>query len=1193
MLMLSIACMLASQAWCQGNDDADLKIQGEYTAPGVGLQVIALGDGDFEFAIYPGGLPGAGWDKSPPQRADGDADAVQALVNGRKFSRVERSSPTLGQRPPAEAIVLFDGTEQSMRKWKEGAKRTNDGLLAGGATTVDTFRDYTLHAEFRTPFQPKEKGQRRGNSGIYHQGRYETQILDSFGLIGKNNEAGGIYEVRDPDLNMCYPPLQWQTYDIDFTSARFDAAGKKTRDAMLTVRLNGIVVHRDVAVPSPTRAAPFKETPEPGPIHLQDHGNPVTFRNIWIVPRDADRESLRPRVPGFERFFAQNDGDSSGKVDRLGGRLLIAQLGCVACHKSGDPHLQPKSAPNLSHVGGRIRLDHLVSFIGQPRGVKSGTTMPDMLHGLSAEDRAARVAEIVSWLATTGKLMDRPADTAAIGRGKELYHSLGCAACHATRSGPTVPDATSIPLGDLTAKYTLDGLVGFLINPHAIRASGSMPKVVNGITEARDIACYLLGDAIVAPGSQQFTATVYHGTWDSLPDFDTLKAERTETVSDLNLKFVGRRDNFAVRFDAYLPIQTPGQYTFYLGSDDGSRLLIDDKEVIKHDGIHPFGMKEGKRKLDAGLHRLRIEYFEKNGQEELRLEIEGADFGRVPAALVVTNSQEVVARPIIADKFEPVQTLVKSGSESFQKLGCANCHAVEQADGPRIQATVSAPNLDSLKIERGGCLAIEVKSGLPDYSLSPSQRRAITAALKSLTETLSSEDVVHVEMARQNCYACHSRQSIGGPEATRDPLFLTRMQEMGNEARIPPPLTGVGDKLKPEVLKSIIKNGAKDRPYMVTRMPAFGGDTANAISDRLVELDLQSAKTDTAKAESAKADTAKAHMAANPKWIAQGRKLVGSGGLACIKCHTFGNKGTPGIQAINMQTMTERLREDWFQRYMLAPADYRPGTRMPLSFPDGKSVLTSVLDGDAKSQIRAMWMYLEQGKNAKPPAGLDAQAIVLVPDKRPILYRNFIQGLSPRGIAVGYPEKVNLAWDANTLALALVWKNDFIDAGKHWVGRGPGNQAPLGDLVLNVESRTPVATLESATAPWPDKTARELGHQFLGYVLNSAGQPTFRYRVNNIEVEDALKPLLVDGAAAAAGFERTITVRNHNAKNVFIRLARGKVENKRAGVFVVDGQLELDCGNAPVQIVRVGQADELRMALQDPEQNVLSVKMTW
>ena len=162
---------------------------------------------------------------------------------------------------------------------------TDEGLLMEGAETKEPVGAFQLHLEFCLPFMPYARGQGRANSGVYIQRRYEVQILDSFGLEGAANECGGLYRQTPPDLNMCLPPLAWQTYDIDYTAARFDSAGAKTANARITVKHNGVVVQDNVELPRATRAAPVKEGPETGPIYLQDHGNPVRFRNIWVVEK--------------------------------------------------------------------------------------------------------------------------------------------------------------------------------------------------------------------------------------------------------------------------------------------------------------------------------------------------------------------------------------------------------------------------------------------------------------------------------------------------------------------------------------------------------------------------------------------------------------------------------------------------------------------------------------------------------------------------------------------------------------------------------------------------------------------------------------------------------------------------------------------------------------------------------------------
>jgi hypothetical protein len=292
-------------------EDPDFSFQGEYgvdaTGAKWGVQVIALGGGSFEAYVLEGGLPGLGWtpDKSRRRlsgarmdeivRLTDDAKQLTAVIQDRRLAvydgaelvarlpRIERRSPTLGAKPPAGAVVLFDGS--SVDAWGKGVME-NGLLLNTDVATEEFFHDYTLHLEFRTPYKPYARGQQRGNSGVYHQGRYETQVLDSFGLKGLMNETGGIYSIAAPTLNMCFPPLTWQTYDIEFTSAKFDAAGKLTQPARITVTLNGVVVHQDQELPQTTAAAPVKDiTPEPGPLFIQHHNNTIHYRNIWIIPK--------------------------------------------------------------------------------------------------------------------------------------------------------------------------------------------------------------------------------------------------------------------------------------------------------------------------------------------------------------------------------------------------------------------------------------------------------------------------------------------------------------------------------------------------------------------------------------------------------------------------------------------------------------------------------------------------------------------------------------------------------------------------------------------------------------------------------------------------------------------------------------------------------------------------------------------
>lgn len=294
----------------QGEYLGKLKVDGEEKQ--FGVQVMALGNHEFQAVLFHDGLPGFGWVPGAKQdRAEGktDGDKTELVgkewkgtIAGRKLTvsspsdekfgelkKVVRKSPTLGAKPPEGAVVLFDGTNTDA--WNDG-KIVHGKLLDIGPTSKQSFKDFTLHLEFRCPFMPESRGQARGNSGVFLQDRYEIQVLDSFGAVGDQGDCGAIYSIAPETLNMSFPPLSWQTYDIDLTAARCDADGKKVSDARITVRHNGIVVHDNFDMVRKTPGGIENEKADPGqtvvsgPFYLQNHGgDPVTFRNIWVVEK--------------------------------------------------------------------------------------------------------------------------------------------------------------------------------------------------------------------------------------------------------------------------------------------------------------------------------------------------------------------------------------------------------------------------------------------------------------------------------------------------------------------------------------------------------------------------------------------------------------------------------------------------------------------------------------------------------------------------------------------------------------------------------------------------------------------------------------------------------------------------------------------------------------------------------------------
>lgn len=196
-------------------------------------------------------------------------------------------------RPPSDAIVLFDGKDLSQWEGEDGqaAKwKVADGYMevvakTGNIHTRQGFGNCQLHVEFREPVPPTGEGQERGNSGVFLMGLYEVQVLDSYqNKTYADGEASALYGQFPPQVNASRPPGEWQTYDIVFHAPHF-ANGKVLHPARFTVFHNGVLVQDNVELSGPTahhERPPYKPTPDKLPLGLQDHGDPVRFRNIWI-----------------------------------------------------------------------------------------------------------------------------------------------------------------------------------------------------------------------------------------------------------------------------------------------------------------------------------------------------------------------------------------------------------------------------------------------------------------------------------------------------------------------------------------------------------------------------------------------------------------------------------------------------------------------------------------------------------------------------------------------------------------------------------------------------------------------------------------------------------------------------------------------------------------------------------------------
>jgi len=629
-----------------------------------------------------------------------------------------------------------------------------------------------------------------------------------------------------------------------------------------------------------------------------------------------------PVIGGLEREGTEN----------LASAVLVSELGCAACHASGQPAFAAKMGPELSGVGARSNGAHLRRFLASPSGVKPGTTMPDVLGHLPETQRDEAANALAHYLATLGKpVASGLPGTEAVERGRALYHSVGCVACHSSEK----PLPGSVPLGPLAEKFTLFSLTEFLKDPLAARPSGRMPDSHLEHAEAEDIASYLLREQKVA-----------------------------------------------------------------------------------------------------------------------------------------------------LETFQPDAKLAARGKQLFVEHRCQACHSTGEKVAPAALAALS-------KVRPGeGCLS-EKRGDWPRYPLSTAQRTAVKAALAQEAKAWTPVEQAQLSLTRLNCVACHQRDGLGGVATNRNEYFTGKDENLGDQGRLPPPLTGVGAKLKAAWLRDVMANGASARPYLHTRMPKFGSANTEALAGWLRQLDtLPPAEfTPVAKRD-------KPHEA--------GRELAGSKGFNCIACHTFREKSAGAIRALDLMTMTERLEENWFHHYMTSPQRFSPLTIMPAFWPDGKSPLPEVLGGDPGRQRDALWQWLARGPEAGEPRGLVLEPLVVQVKDEAVIIRRAFPGIGKRGLGVGYPGGINLAFDAAQMRLGSLWSGGFIEASGLWRGQGSGQARLLGKDVVNFPSGPAFALLDTPDAAWPipDDTPQPSPHSFNGYTLDAQQRPALRYTVNGFAVED-------------------------------------------------------------------------------------------
>lgn len=600
--------------------------------------------------------------------------------------------------------------------------------------------------------------------------------------------------------------------------------------------------------------------------------------------------------------------------------------------------------------------------------------------------------------------------------GAILYSELGCASCHG--GSPVVTERKGPSLIDISKRVDREWARKFLVDPELMRSGSTMPKLVEELEEEEV-------DALLA----------YLASLKSDTKYPTARHANAERGSALY------HEKGCVACHAPTPDFLPPHGVE--GEFEQAVALPDLQEKSHFNALAAFLKSPSKFRPDG-----RMPHFPLEQQEAFDLAAHLLDFQ--------SSNPRDEADPIKPWP-APTKSQVIQGLELVQKLKCANCHDLPGETAAEIHAIQGT----------GGCLSENPGGSLPRYDLSPGQRES----LKQFLGARERDQVpAEVTFAAMNCYACHERDGKGGPTAEANPYFVGE-ESLGDSGRLPPPLTGIGRKLKKDWLQGVLSGDEKNhvRTYLKTKMPGYPNQ-AEGLTKWLEDVDQANQMT---------------AWPSNPGDLKAGKKLLGTqGGVNCITCHSWGEKPSLGIPALDISSLDKRLRPKWFHDYLLNPASYRPGTLMPPLWPGGQSSVPDVLEGNSERQIAAIWQFITEGQGA-PPGFPDFRPgqFELIPEERPIIQRTFLKGAGTKAILVGFPGGINLAFDGLKGQPAMIWKGRFFDAYDTWFVRKIEFQSPAGEDIRRFpESKGEV--------------------RFRGYRTDKHGNPTFLLEENGRTIEE-------------------------------------------------------------------------------------------